>query len=86
MQVLNDLSSEEEDVAEAFDDETLTRPSRLGTPLLRPGVTPALRALNISTEPEPPKLSETRPTLKIPITSLRTPPELLKQRLLIYDR
>jgi hypothetical protein len=92
VQVLDDLPSEGlEDLAvgEDFEDEipVITRPSRFAAPVLRPGVTPALRALNENTRaPDPPKLAEARPTLKIPVTSLRTPPELVRQRLLIYDR
>jgi hypothetical protein len=71
------------------DDETVARPFRMrpAAPLLRPGLTPAMRALNQDTPaPEPPKLPELSPALKIPVTSLRTPPELARQRLLIYDR
>lgn len=60
------------------------------TPLLRPGMTPSLRAQmqdqveNRNVEPQ--KKPEARPSLHIPVTSLRTSYELVRQRLLIYDR
>mmetsp|Transcript_5312 Transcript_5312/g.5426 ORF Transcript_5312/g.5426 Transcript_5312/m.5426 type:complete len:591 (-) Transcript_5312:37-1809(-) len=89
------------------DDENINK-NKLGPrisnePLVRPGITPALRAqmnqqqrgennnnntnnTNINGNNRINPLNENSSTLRIPITSLRTPTTVVTQRLLIYDR
>jgi hypothetical protein len=55
--------------------------------VLRAGMTPALRAQINANETTP--IEEQAPEealIKIPVTTLRTPTELVRQRVLVYDR
>ncbi len=76
-----------------FANEETESPLILRDQVVRPGMTPALRQ-QLDQRPERVERENvetktpdvTKPQLKIPVTSLRTPQALVLQRLLIYDR
>lgn len=88
------LEDDEEDEEERYMMQQVVRPAN--QPIVRPGVTPALRAQrnqqgeantpqnNNNNQNNTPKINT--PTMKIPVTSLRTPKAIISQRLLVYDR
>jgi hypothetical protein len=79
----------QEDEAESDDEERSTTDAvvRAGmTPALRAGMTPALRAqVNLTQTQTVEKLAPDE-VFKIPVTTLRTPTEIVRQRVLVYDR